>query len=242
MFSSSTFPEINLRVKKLVDYYADGSVKRFSEMIELSNSQKLNRVFNVDKRNGQYPEVSSDIILSIANMLPDVNTQWLLTGDGNMRKDNNSKVQIIHHPKYPEKKSNKAINLYDIAAAANLKSLFVQEDQNILGEIKIPDMPVCDGAVYVTGDSMYPLLKSGDIIAYKEIHNIQSIIYGEMYLVSFELDKDYYLAVKYINRSEIKDHVKLVSYNTYHDPKDIPLSSINALAIIKFSIRKNTMM
>lgn len=51
-------------------------------------------------------------------------------------------------------------------------------------------MPRCDGAVYVTGDSMYPLLKSGDIIVYKELHDFQEVIYGEMYLVSFDLDGD----------------------------------------------------
>ena len=44
---------------------------------------------------------------------------------------------------------------------------------------------------------MYPLLKSGDIIAYKEVPvEIQHIFYGEMYLVSIDVEGEEYLTVK----------------------------------------------
>lgn len=95
IFSSKPLPAINERVKILVEHYAKGSVKRFSEIINLSSSQKLNRVFNLDKRNNEYPEVSSDILLSIANMLSDINTEWLLTGNGTMSKTSRS-VEPTH--------------------------------------------------------------------------------------------------------------------------------------------------
>lgn len=103
----------------------------------------------------------------------------------------NPNIQILNEPKTKEKKlTEQEVLLYDVSAAANLKTLFDNKRQNILGKISIPDMPRCDGAVYVTGDSMYPLLKSGDIIVYKELHDFQEVIYGEMYLVSFDLDGD----------------------------------------------------
>ena len=35
---------------------------------------------------------------------------------------------------------------------------------------------------------MYPILKSGDIIGYKEISSFDNVIYGEIYLVSFMID------------------------------------------------------
>ena len=151
-------------------------------------------------------------------------------------------VTIINRPKYTEKvEENGELYLYDIEAAANLKSLLVNKDQNILGKISIPNIPKCDGAVYVKGDSMYPLLKSGDIIAYKEVPvEIQHIFYGEMYLVSIDIEGEEYLTVKYINQSERGcEWIKLVSYNQHHQPKD--LSSVRALALVKLSIRMNTM-
>ena len=153
-------------------------------------------------------------------------------------------VTIINRPKYTEKvEENGELYLYDIEAAANLKSLLVNKDQNILGKISIPNIPKCDGAVYVKGDSMYPLLKSGDIIAYKEVPvEIQHIFYGEMYLVSIDIEGEEYLTVKYINQSERGcEWIKLVSYNQHHQPKDFPLSSVRALALVKLSIRMNTM-
>ena len=153
-------------------------------------------------------------------------------------------VTIINKPKYTEKvEENGELYLYDIEADANLKSLLVNKDQNILGKISIPNIPKCDGAVYVKGDSMYPLLKSGDIIAYKEVPvEIQHIFYGEMYLVSIDIEGEEYLTVKYINQSERGcEWIKLVSYNQHHQPKDFPLSSVRALALVKLSIRMNTM-
>lgn len=174
-----------------------------------------------------------------------INIEWLLTGKGNMIKSDNTKeenLRIIHNPVYSDKLiEDQEVFLYDIYAAANLKTLFLNKDQNILGKISIPNIPACDGAVYINGDSMYPLLKSGDIIAYKEIKSIENIIYGEMYLISFDMDGDEFLTVKYINKSDVDGYIKLVSYNSHHDPKDIPLKSINALGLVKLSIRKNTM-
>jgi len=169
-----------------------------------------------------------------------VNANWLITGKGDIYKTNN--IQLINQAKYTEKLfEEQEVTLYDVGAAANLKTLFCSKDQNILGKIRIPDMPKCDGAIYVTGDSMYPLLKSGDIIIYKEIQDIHNIFFGEMYLLSMEVEGDEYLTVKYVNRSEKKDCIRLVSYNTHHEPIDVALTDIRAMALVKLSIRKNTM-
>ena len=127
-------------------------------------------------------------------------------------------------------------------AAANLKTLLTNKRQYMVGKIQIPSIPLCDGAVYISGDSMYPILKSGDIVGFKEINSFSNLIYGEMYLVSFTIEGDEYLAVKYVNRSEKEGCLKLVSYNAHHDPMDIPFSTINAMAIVKFSIRRHMMM
>lgn len=154
-----------------------------------------------------------------------------------------SVVQIIHHPKVSEKLiQQQSIPLYNIEAAANLKTIFENKEQNILGEISIPNIPRCDGALYVRGDSMYPLLKSGDIIGYKEIYDFENVIFGEMYMVAYDIEGDEFVTVKYVNHSEKEGCIKLVSYNTHHDPRDIQLQRISAMALIKFSIRMNTIL
>lgn len=193
---------------------------------------------------------SSDILMKMCGIYSDINPEWLLTGEGDMLKKDNSyydpnSIEAIpmSHPKYTEKMQDQDIPLYDIEAAANLKTLLADKTQNILGRISIPNIPKCDGALYVRGDSMYPLLKSGDIVAFKEVQpTVQNIFWGEMYIVDIDMDGDEYLAVKYIQHSEKGDEwIKLVSYNQNHQPKDFHLSCVRSLALVKLNIRINTM-
>lgn len=182
--------------------------------------------------------------------LQEVDYNWLLTGKGSPIRHPNfceselvsGEVEVIHNSKTVETMDDRSVTLYDISAAANLKTMLEDRPQYALGKIQIPSIPQCDGAIYVSGDSMYPILKSGDIVGFKSISDFSNVIYGEMYLISFDRGGDEYLAVKYINRSESTDCLKLVSYNTHHEPMDLPFEAINAMAIVKFSIRKNMMM
>ncbi|MEO2064455.1 MAG: LexA family transcriptional regulator [Christiangramia sp.] len=136
------------------------------------------------------------------------------------------------------------IPLYNVEASAGLVELFKNHGKtNVIDTIKIPNLPKCDGAVFVTGDSMYPLLKSGDIVAYKEIQDFENdIFWGEMYLISVEVAGEEWISVKYIQKSEKgEQYVKLVSQNQNHQPKDVKLSKVRALALVKASIRINSM-
>ena len=136
------------------------------------------------------------------------------------------------------------IPLYDIEAVAGLVPLFQDaKETEAIDHISIPRLPKCDGAIYVTGDSMYPLLKSGDIIIYKQIHDIQNdIFWGEMYLLSIDTEDEEYISVKYIQKSEKGDqYIKLVSQNKHHQDRDILRSRVKALALVKASVRINSM-
>ena len=105
----------------------------------------------------------------------------------------------------------------------------------------MPDLPACVVAVYVRGVARDPLLKSGDIVLYKQVHDMQyGIFWGEMYLISANVDGDEFVTIKYIHKSERENCVKLVSHNQHLEPKDIPISMIRALALVKASVRYNT--
>ena len=107
--------------------------------------------------------------------------------------------------------------------------------------IHIPNLPKCDGAIYIVGDSMYPLLKSGDIVLYKQLHDIGDVFWGDMYLLSIDIDGEEYVTVKYIQKSDRKGYVKLVSQNPHHADKEVEIARIRALALVKASIRMNSM-
>ena len=209
-----------------------GIVKRAKQVLNFKNDSELAEYLGVSRAtvSNWGARNSIDFRLLLDKFGDKVDYNWLLLGKGNPKHQPRfceselvkGEVEIIHNPKTPEPIDDRSVTLYDITAAANIS--------------------VCDGAVYVNGDSMYPILKSGDIIGYKEISSFDNVIYGEIYLVSFMIDGDEYLAVKYVNRSEKEGYLKLVSYNTHHEPMDIPFASINAMAIVKFSIRRHMMM
>lgn len=190
--------------------------------------------------------MGTDKACKILHHYPDLNSEWLLTGNGSMIKEENTSVVIMKNDRKTADAIhvNQEIPLYDLEAVAGLRELFNSgEPQRVLDTIKIPNLPKCDGAISVTGDSMYPLLKSGDIVLYKETE-FENIFFGEMYLLSVKLnDWEEYITVKYVQKSDQgAEYVKLVSQNSHHQPKDIHISKISALALIKASIRINTMM
>ncbi|MBD8348552.1 LexA family transcriptional regulator [Dysgonomonas sp. HGC4] len=191
---------------------------------------------------------------------PEVSIEWLITGKGDMLKNEpkeyTQKEEIINTlaesesniKKYNFKSdyfniNNQLIPLYEIEAVAGLNTLFSNQiDQSPIDYISVPNAPKCDGALFVRGDSMYPIMKSGDIVCYKQIKDTQNNIrFGEIYLLYIDDGDDEYLTIKYVQLSDRgKDYVKLVSQNQYHAPKDEHISHIKGLAIIKLSIRYNT--
>ncbi|WP_199118694.1 S24 family peptidase [Pedobacter sp. ASV28] len=179
----------------------------------------------------------------------DIDANFLLTGKGNRWKANiDYSVSNLAEPKsvymgrtdIPQ--PLQMIPLYDFRASAGLVALF-NERNNVLDHIKIPNLPKSDGAISIVGDSMYPLLKSGDIVIYKIVQNVlDNIFWGEMYLLSYAYDGDEMITVKYVQKSEKgEQYIKLVSQNSYHQPKDIKIECITGLALIKASIRINNM-
>ncbi|HMI03052.1 MAG TPA: S24 family peptidase [Pedobacter sp.] len=174
----------------------------------------------------------------------DINAEFILSGKGEVKKLALSTKTTNDFSGPSDKKHNlQKIPLYDLEAAAGLVSIFQSSKQNIIDFITIPNMPKCDGAISVTGDSMYPLLKSGDIVLYKILRDLlHGIFFGEMYLLSLDVDDEEMITVKFVQRSELgTDYVKLVSENRHHSPKDVPIKMIRAMALVKASIRINSM-
>lgn len=203
--------------------------------------------------------LNSESIEKILCTYTNLSAEWLLTGKGVMITENKTgiaeeigkqdadpkKIQIQNEfrLKTDSRKEIQVIPLYDIDAAAGLVPLFNETSKQVpIDYISIPNLPGCDGAIHVVGDSMYPLLKSGDIVLFKQVNDmVNGIFYGEMYLLSLDISGDEYVVVKYIQKSDLPGHVKLVSYNSHHSEKEVPLSSIRALAFVKASIRIHSM-
>ena len=218
-------------IEKIVSYYTDINVEWLitgkGEMLKTKSEE------NVIKKNDNINDNNFDNKPKVQKMLSNKESSYNIVSLPSNRKTKDAVYPIQEIP------------LYDLVATAGLKELFSggKSATQVLDTIKIPHLPKCDGAISITGDSMYPLLKSGDMVLYKEVP-LDSIFYGEMYLLAYQIDGwEEYITVKYVQKSDLgDDYLKLVSQNQHHQPKDVLKAHITAIAIIKASIRINTMM
>jgi phage repressor protein C with HTH and peptisase S24 domain len=173
----------------------------------------------------------------------DINTLFNSTLDlsKNYPKDIVQEAASIYKNKTDINLTKQQIPLYQVEAIAGVTPIFTDlNQQEPYDYLHIPNAPKCDGAIYATGDSMYPLIKSGDIIAYKIITDLQNDIYwGQMYILYIEIAGDLFRTVKYVKKGNLEDTILLVSVNKHHEDKEVKLSKVKAMAQVKLSIRIN---
>ncbi len=169
-----------------------------------------------------------------------VNAEWVETGKGNMfsAEPDLKKFMLRTDSAVPLQ----SVPLYSIEGTAGLVPLFTNPNgAKPVNFIHIPNLPKCDGAIYIVGDSMYPLLKSGDIVLYKQVLDMSDIFWGDMYLMSIDMDGEEFISVKYIQKHDDDRYVWLVSQNQHYAKKELEKSRIRALALVKASVRMNSM-
>ncbi|MFH7000133.1 helix-turn-helix transcriptional regulator [Flavobacterium sp. FlaQc-57] len=226
-------------------------VNRILQLIKYKGINKRKFYIETGLSNGfldKVKDIGASKIEQILTTYPDINPEWLLTGNGNMTdtiiydNDLGSKFdQFEELPASYRRIEKQQVPLYNVETSTGI-SLF--EDLNLepIDYITVPNLPKCDGAIYANTDSMYPLLRGRDIILYKKIANtIDTIFWGEMYIISLtNNDLEEFILLKWIQKSaKGEDWIKLVSENPQHESKDVLFKNIKGLAVIKASIRIN---
>ncbi len=227
------------RILQFIDYKGISKNKFYKET-GISNGV-------LDKKSG----LSMDTVEKFYSTFSEVSPEWLLTGEGPMLKEgkpyypdhlvNTDEIVIRKLRTDTIERDVQSVPYYNITATASIVEAFTGEAPEIpMEHISIPNLPKCDGALNITGDSMYPLLKSGDIVMYRNVNDVSNIIWGEMYLMYLNCHGDEFFFCKYIHKAEKEGFVKLVSQNKHHEAKEFPISCIKQLAIVKASIRINS--
>lgn len=231
-----------IMVEKLVDYFSNGNKAAFAKQLGVSPQT----VHSWIARN----TFDSELVFAKCDGL---SADWLLTGEGPMLRSEDGirfeetiqrapvRLHRISGKSRDTVVSEQSVPLYGVEATAGIMAQGDMSDY-IIDHISIPHMPTVDGALVVTGDSMFPIIKSGDIVLYKVFQDFRHIIYGQMYLVSVIMEGDTLVLVKYVYKVEgADDFILLVSENKHHEPFKVPLSSVRSLALIKGSIRYHVM-
>lgn len=196
-----------------------------------SSSEKINRLKDPKKK------PSFEIVSDISNKFEDISVRWLVTGVED--KSMVIEEKQVYKSKTDKNLENQQIPLYDIQAIAGITPIFSDLNKQVpIDFLHIPNSPESDGAVFARGDSMYSIIKSGDILCYKIITDIlNDIFWGQIYILDLNLSSDDLLTTKYIKKGSDKHHVLLVSANKHHEDKEVHLSKIRSLAHVKTIVR-----
>ncbi len=84
-------PELNARILQVIDFKTNGNINAFAKMISVSQ-QKLDRLFRKDKRTEKIPSVPTEILVNITKYCVDIDSNWLLTGEGSPTVDNSTNI------------------------------------------------------------------------------------------------------------------------------------------------------
>lgn len=136
---------------------------------------------------------------------PDVNLEWLITGQGEMLIGNNIDIPENLAEKKHIQKSDFLKVYYDLpATASNIENLCDNELYQDYQQYRVPGFEGCAGFP-VVGDSMIPTMQANDIVAVEPQH-VQQIINGEIYLV---ITRDGQRTIKRLVVEESDDDVLL---------------------------------
>ena len=154
--------------KHLYANYGIQSQKQLAEII------KVQRTGLSAAMNGNDAYLTDNFFLKICAAFPGVfNIDYLLNGEGTLLLDKVEPVRYVD-----ERKGIPYFNV-DFAAGFNI----MENDQTTLPAYYIDFRPYndCDCWCNAHGNSMYPTIASGDIVAMKEIKDFQYLINGEIY-------------------------------------------------------------
>lgn len=219
------FGNIKERILQIGDYYSVGR-RNICENIGMTYGNFTGKAKDTP--------INSIAIQNIIAMYPEINLDWLLTGNGSMLREQQQEetnTPIINY-------EHKGAPYYDVDFIGGFDDIF--NDQTTHPAYCIDFTPYNkEGVVWcnLTGHSMEPELNNGDVIAIREMKTpIEYLPVGEIY--AFVTDE--YRTVKRLAKSSREGFIKLVPSNKSpeYSEQEIPVSMVRKVFVVLGSIHK----
>ncbi len=214
------FTNIKDRVLQLAELLGFGK-KKFCEDIGMTYS-------NFTGKAKETP-LNSTAIANILSIVPNVNIEWLITGNGDiLRSDTDTPITTA------ELAVVGGIPLIPIEAMAGVLS--GNSAQVMEQECEHYNIPMFKGAEFlirISGDSMQPKYYSGDIVACKRLPLDTFFQWNRVYVV----DSEQGVIIKRVRRGSDDRHIVFVSDNTAYEPFELPLDKIYSIALVVGVVR-----
>lgn len=166
----------------------------------------------------------------IINTYPELDENWLLTGEGDMLKSDTPTSTGT-----TDDTSSQALPLLPVNAMAG--ALSGQADPVMLYDCEQYVVPIFHGAdflIRVEGDSMMPTYMPGDLVACQRVplSNLW-FQWGKAYVI----DSRQGALIKRIEPSGHEGSVLICSDNDNYKPFELPVSEINGVALVRGMVR-----
>lgn len=175
----------------------------------------------LDQNNGMSEENTAKLLA----YFPEINTEWLITGEGNMLKS-----------ELPVAKLTGGVMGIPLIPASAMAGAFTGDNQVLLHECDRYVVPVFKGAdflIAVKGNSMYPKYSSGDIVACKKLPIDTFFQWNKIYV----LDTCQGPLIKRVKKGRTDDTILIVSDNDKYDPFELHKNQVYNIAIVMGAIR-----
>lgn len=196
------------------------SVRAFEQKIGASNGLIRKAIAN-------NTDIQSKWISAIIDNFPQINPDWLLTGDGEMLRTVEEEASGNR-----DNRIEKAIPLIPMDAFAGYPPE-QYSDLPVEDYYHVTEFAKADFLIRVKGDSMTPKLNGGDIVACKKIYERLFFQWHRIYVV---YTKSQGVMIKRVEHSDRDGCIRLVSDNPSYQPFDIPESDISDIALVMGAI------
>lgn len=197
------------RLLRLIEHYSDGNKSEFARMIGVS-PQAVNTWIS---RN------TFDIDIIYAKCI-NVSPEWLLTGNGPMLKTSSDNKTNVEQQQVSTNKADESTPLvtydpnvgvpyYDVDFVAGFDLII--NDQTFLptANIVVYGFEKAQMWCNATGNSMYPKICHGDMIALREC-TLEDVQYGEIYAVVLDTIR----TIKILRKSDDPNKFRFIPINT----------------------------
>lgn len=210
------------RLEAIIDYYSDGKPSVFAKYIGVAPST-ISSWLSRDT-------LDYDLIFAKCE---NISSNWLLTGKGEMIKNAEREQKTIEISESAiSKTKRKGALIYDIDATCGLSGRDIEfTDEKVIGSIDAPEINSDSKIIFATGDSMLPLIASGDRVVIRKIESWDYFNYGQVYLI---ITNEYRLIKRVRRHPKDADNLILLrSENPDYDDIDLPKREIIHLFIVE---------